>query len=106
MLTFLQSITIDNPSVVSQDDFREDKVDDSVKIYNHIKKKVEEPPVLYHLPPSMSDYIVVLSRQLRSIVARDLSEILHTKVYSDFMTVQYEVDRFCREEIELYEYEE
>ena len=31
----------------------------------------------------MNDYITVLTRQLRHIVAKDLSEILHTKITQD-----------------------
>lgn len=41
-------------------------------------------PILFHLPKSMGPYITVLSRELQSIVAKDLSDILHTKVNSDF----------------------
>ena len=106
MLTFLQSITIENVYRRLLTDTGESKCVDEIRLYSHIKNQMSKPPILFHLSQDFSDYITVLSRQLRSIIARDLSDILHTKVYSDFMTVQYEVDRFCKEEFDLYESKE
>lgn len=42
-----------------------------------------QKPVLYHLPQHMSNYIDVLSRQLKHIIAKDLSDIYHTNISMD-----------------------
>ena len=43
--------------------------------------------ILFHLPDHMSNYVLVLARQLRQIVAKDLCYILQTKVTNDFELV-------------------
>ena len=42
-----------------------------------------QEPVLYHLPQHMKNYVDVLSRQLKHIVAKDLSDIYHTNISMD-----------------------
>jgi len=46
--------------------------------------------ILFHLPKSMENYITVLTRQLKHIVAKDLSEILHTNISQDMMLLESE----------------
>lgn len=46
--------------------------------------------ILFHLPKSMENYITVLTRQLKHIVAKDLSEILHTRISQDMQLVESE----------------
>ena len=44
-------------------------------------------PILFHLPSTIGPYIIVLARQLKQLVGRDLSEILKTKVDNDITSV-------------------
>ena len=55
--------------------------------YKNYYDEEELKPVLYNLSKSMGPYIVVLARQLRHLVGRDLSEILRTKVDSDLTAI-------------------
>ena len=48
----------------------------------------DSKPILFHLSESMSDYIVVLARQVKLLIGRDLSEILHTKVGNDVVCIE------------------
>ena len=40
-------------------------------------------PILFHLPETFSNYIIVLTNQLRHVTVIDLQEVLHTRVSSD-----------------------
>ena len=44
-------------------------------------------PILFHLPSTMGPYIIVLARQLKELVGRDLSDTLKTKVDNDIASV-------------------
>ena len=69
---------------------------------NHIINAFEEESckaILFHLPESMNDYILVLTRQLKHLVAQDLSDILHTNISNDLTILPLSV----REYIESYE---
>lgn len=46
-------------------------------------------PVLYHLPSSMSNYILVLTRQVKHLIAQELSDILGTRIHPDFVLDQF-----------------
>lgn len=82
MLTFLNNVTLPNKKI--------DRINHLVSTNrltdNHIIDAYDEEsnqkPILFHLPESMADYIVVLSRQLKNLIAKDLTEILHTNISS------------------------
>jgi hypothetical protein len=99
MLTFLNSITLPNKKASKLRRLEDNKYLRDYHIDNFYEDEREAQPILFHLPSHMSNYISVLSRQLRSIVAKDLSDILHTKVHSDFQLVQYEKDNFMEESV-------
>ena len=40
-------------------------------------------PILFHLPEYFSNYVIVLTNQLRHVTVVDLQEVLHTRVSSD-----------------------
>lgn len=88
LLTFLSYIT---PSVKNKD-----KIDNLAKHNNlnieHIESVFKDEslkePILYHLDNNMRDYIIVLTKQLKHIVAKDLSDILHTKVSYDSLVIE------------------
>lgn len=97
MLTFLNSVTLRNKSNRELNRLEETGYLRDYHIDNDYEQERNEPPILFHLPDHMANYIQVLSRQLQSIVARDLSEILHTKVHADYQLVGYRVDEFIDE---------
>lgn len=83
MMTFLKRLTV-TPQQQERLKYLQDKVKCKdyhiMDIYNELDR---QEPVLYHLPQHMSNYIDVLSRQLKHIVARDLSDIYHTNISTD-----------------------
>lgn len=66
--------------------------------YKNCYDKEELKPVLYNLSESMGPYIVVLARQLRHLVGRDLSETLRTKVDSDLTAISMFGEQFKSEQ--------
>ena len=99
MLTFLNSVTLRNKSKK-----RLQHLDDThfIKDYhldNFFADEREDEPILYHLPDHMKNYIDVLSRQLRNIVAKDLCDILQTKVHSDYELAEYSLSEFVEESL-------
>ena len=90
MLTFLNDITFSRKQLEriehlkSTDRYRDYHMSGFYAELNNQK------PVLYHLPAHMSNYIKVLTRELKHIIAEDLQQILHTKVSTDLSeTITY-----------------
>lgn len=85
MLTLLSSITPDRYGIErmrylkSGNKYTQSKMND---IYDEAN---ENCTILFHLPDHMYNYITVLARQLKHLIAADLSYILHTKVSEDFV---------------------
>ena len=82
MLTFMNYVTL---RTVNKERIQHLDSTGRLKDHNYNKMYEEErntDPVLFHLDPSMKDYIVVLTRQLMHVVAKDMAEILQTD--SDF----------------------
>ena len=94
MLTFLDSVTLSNKSTEKLNRLEETGYIRDYHTDNYFEAERYRKPILFHLPNHMSNYISVLSRQLRSILAKDLSDILHTKVHADFQLIQSEVDNY------------
>ena len=96
LLTFLSHIT---PTEGQRNRLKSIAKDPSRKDYyiNNIFNEMRNSnPVLYHLPSSMSSYIIVLTRRFEKIIARELTEILHEKDPLDyeelsFMTISKEI---------------
>lgn len=98
MLTFLNTITLTN-----RRKNRLEHLNSTMRLNdNHIINAFEEESckaILFHLPESMNDYILVLTRQLKHLVAKDLSDILHTNISNDLAILPLSV----KEYIESYE---
>ena len=60
-------------------------------------------PVLYHLPSSMSNYISVLARQVKHLVAQELSDILNTRIHSDFVVNDFLSNLMWEENVNEFE---
>jgi hypothetical protein len=99
MLTFLNTVTLRNKSKAKLNRYEEVGYLKDQHIEDAYAEETASPPILYHLPLHMSNYISVLSRQLRNIIAKDLCEILHTQVCSDFQLVEYSVNEFIEESL-------
>lgn len=87
MLTFLNRVTVipqvNDNNILSKTRYKEYQLTD---LYNELSK---QEPILYHLPEHMSNYIDVLSKQLKHILAKDLTEIYHTNISSDIILYNY-----------------
>ena len=53
--------------------------------------------ILFHLPESMNDYITVLARQLKHIVAKDLTDILHTNISNDMSLLPLSINEYMQQ---------
>ena len=80
LLTILKSISFPKQDI---DKINTKQEDLDIKLEMLYRKYYEEDPVLYHLDPSYKNYIVVLVRELRSIIARELSYETHSMITSD-----------------------
>ena len=80
LLTFLNSITLSKKELDSlqQRADRYDNLDLAEKLYT----RQQEDVILYHLDVNMKDYIRILVRKVRSVIAKELSELLDTDIDS------------------------
>ena len=85
MLTFINRLTLEEKHIQKLKHL-EDKIKCKnyhlMDIYDELDR---EAPILFHLPSHMSNYIDVLCRQLKHLIAKDLSDIYHTNISSDFV---------------------
>ena len=89
LLTFLSHIT---PTEGQRNRLKSITQDPSRKDYyiNNIFTEIRNSNlVLYHLPSSMSSYIIVLTRRFEKIIARELTEILHEKEQLDYEELSF-----------------
>lgn len=98
MLTFLNTITLTN-----RRKNRLEHLSSTMRLTdNHIISAYEQEnqqAILFHLPESMNDYILVLTRQLKHLIAKDLTDILHTNISNDIAIISLSVKDY----IESYE---
>ena len=92
MITFMNRVTLRTKHIEKLK-----KLEDKLKCKNyHIMDIYDEldrePPILFHLPQHMSNYIDVLCRELKHIIAKDLSEIYHTNISSDLVLDRYDYE--------------
>ncbi len=85
MLTFTNSVTLRNKTLRRLRHIQETNKVTDAKLNSMFVLEKYDDPILFHLDASMADYITVLSRQLKHIVAEDLSYILHTNISRDFV---------------------
>lgn len=93
MLTFLNSVTLTNKRKR-----RLQHLTNTMRLTdNHLIEAYEKENnevVLFHLDDSMSDYILVLARQLKNLVAKDLTDILHTNVSNEISLLSLAVQDY------------
>lgn len=83
LLTFLNSITLDNNDIVRIGNFKRNMLSKDDFYINLYKKNAENSVILFHLPDSMRDYVDVLVRELKRAIAADLSFNFKTYVPSN-----------------------
>lgn len=100
MLTFLASITLTEKSKNRLLNLSNRNHLNTQHVFDAYEKESQKGAVLFHLPESMSNYITVLARQLKNIISKDLSYILHTKITSDSLVSSVVVKDFmiCEED--------
>ena len=76
--------------------------DHSLLLEAYDRQQSEDFVILYHLDDNMKDYIRILVVQIKHIIAKDLSEILHTEIDSNSMSfpmIKAEINGGLQEEI-------
>ena len=101
MLTFLNNITLDKRTINYINNLDNHNYLHGYHINNIYDDNWNSEPVLFHIPSNMSNYIKTLSKEVRNLVAKDLSEILDTKVSNDYKLIQNVMDTFVKEEINI-----
>lgn len=100
MLTFLSSITLRNSHIE-----RIEHLASTMRLedyhYDIFYREARQDIILYHLPEHMKNYIDVLCRQLNHILAKDLCDILNTKVHTDYMLVEHYRTDFIKESMKV-----
>lgn len=81
VLSFLNSITLTNHDMENIKSLQESGHIKSETLEKLYKSTREDAVVLFHLPPSMYDYIKVLTNEIRHLICEDLSEVLHSYVF-------------------------
>lgn len=77
LLTFLNSVTLPNRDLERLKLLKFQNNIDYVQLY---KKENVDPVILYHLPDSMHDYVLVLVRELKHEIALELSQSSHNYI--------------------------
>lgn len=97
MLSFLDSVTLTQNQTKRIEHLEGTGRLKDTHIENFYAANRTSSPILFHLPKSMENYITVLTRQLRHIVASDLSDILHTKITQDIELIDYQSKNYVKE---------
>ena len=87
LLSFLNSITISNVILERLSNRINPNISDEciIKLY---EDEQQNSTIIFHLDSSMKDYITILTRRLRHILAKDLSQILSSQEFSEDITKQ------------------
>lgn len=87
LLSFMNSITLskDDENKLRTAKYRINDHTLLMNMYN--KQQHEDFVILYHLENDMKDYIRILVMQIKHIIAKDLSDLLHTEV--DTVSMSY-----------------
>ena len=87
LLSFLNLITLSNNDKYKLYNAKYRINDHSLLLETYDKKQYEDFVILYHLDDNMKDYIRILVIQIKHILAKDLSEIIHTNI--DSLSMSY-----------------
>lgn len=87
LLSFLNLITLSNSDKDKLHNAKYRINDHSLFLETYDKKQYEDFVILYHLDDNMKDYIRILVMQIKHIIAKDLSEIIHTNI--DSLSMSY-----------------
>lgn len=77
LLSFLNSITLSKEEIIR---IKQVSIDYDNVLDRSFKALEKDFVILYHLPESMRAYITVLVKQLKHIIAKDLTDIINTEV--------------------------
>lgn len=82
LLSFLNSVVLSNKAKEKIDRLTSDGIKQSAinRMYQYERSN---STILYHLDDSYKDYIAVLVNEVRQIIAKDMSSIMQTDIYSD-----------------------
>lgn len=80
ILTLINQITLTKPDQERFDKFNAKPYDHSFILETIYNKNRQDCVVLYHLEDSMSNYIAILVEELKHVIAKELSEALHTYI--------------------------
>ena len=94
MLTFLNMVTLSKSHQKYIQYLQENNSLTDRKLATDFNEEYNMKPILFHVDESMSDYILVLARQLRYIISEDLSNILHTSMDRDFVLADVQAGEF------------
>ena len=83
VLSFLNSVTLTNHDLANIESLQRTGHIKSETLEKLYKQTREDAVVLFHLPPSMYDYIKVLTNEIRHLICEDLSQVLHTYVFDN-----------------------
>lgn len=100
MLTFLNNVTLTNKRIRRLKHLNGTNRLKDEHIFNAYEQESQSKAILFHLDESMNNYVIVLARQLKNLVAKDLSDILHTNVSNDIVLNQFTVDNFMEDTFE------
>lgn len=98
MLTFISSITMSNKNKRRLMELEKHGSDKDAHL-DMFYREASYDVILFHLPESMRDYIRVLCRQLNAILAKDLQDVLHTKLYFDHLLIESSKSSFIEESL-------
>lgn len=101
--TFLTLVNMLTPSSITQK--RIDRANNSdglsaKQLEQIIEDESEDAVILFHLDESYHDYVLLLVRQVKYVIGKDLSESLQTNVCNDYNLIRYSVQDYIRTEEE------
>lgn len=86
LLSFLNSITLSKAEELRLRSAKYRINDHSLLLESYNKQQYEDFVILFHLDNCMKDYIRILVIQIKHIIAKDLSELLHTEIDTSSMS--------------------
>lgn len=78
LLTFLNSITLKNKDIERLSSFKRETTLTAELIEGLYLKERQNGVIIYHLDPSMENYIAVLTNKIRHAISKELSATLHS----------------------------
>ena len=97
LLTFLNMVTLNNKKVDRLKHLSSTNRLTDTHIINAFKEEINTKAILFHLDENMNDYIIVLARELKNIIAKDLSDILDINVSNNIELVELSVKDYLND---------